>query len=388
MTIRLLVLQPTPFCNINCSYCYLPTRDDSSRMSMDTLRAAICWVFDAGLVGEELSIVWHAGEPTVLGPDYYRDAFAVIRAECPERVRVRHSFQTNGTLIDERWCAFIAEYDVNVGLSIDGPDWLHNHNRKTRSGRGTHAAAMRGLSLLRAHKLPLHAICVLTRESLKHPDAIFDFFVESGVTDLGFNIEEVEAANTQSSLSAAGVESEFENFFARVLDRLRAAPNSLRIREVADVVSALCHPAFGKLKTNCQNQPWAILSIAHDGSIGTFSPELLGLRDPRYGLLSFGNVHVHTFVEISRSERFRSAAEEINTGLAACRRSCPYFDFCRGGAPANKLAENGTFASTETLYCRLTQKVLIECVLSALERDLSRREMSALTRQSVSAASV
>ena len=67
---------------------------------------------------------------------------------------------------------------------------------------------------------------------------------------------------------------------------------------------------------------------------------------------------------------------DIAAGVEACRRTCPYFFFCRGGAPAYNLAENGSFASTETLYCRLTQKIIVECVLTALERDLTARQAS------------
>jgi uncharacterized protein len=374
MVLDLLVIQPTPFCNINCDYCYLPARDDRRRMSMETLDAAFRRVFQSGLVAAELSVVWHAGEPLVLPPEWYAGAFAVIDGVRPKDIRVRHSVQTNATLINRDWCALIAAHDINVGLSIDGPAWLHDRHRKTRAGRGTHALAMRGLTQLRAAGIPFHVICVLTRESLAHPDALFDFFADAGVRHLCFNVEEIEGANPRSSMASPGIEAAFRRFFERVLERARAMPGGMRIREIDDVLSALRHPDFGQLSSNSQNTPFQIVTVAWDGRISTFSPELLGVQDDRYGAFAFGNVRTHALCDGAGEERFRRIAEDIAAGVDACRRACPYFAFCRGGAPANKLAENGTFACTETLYCRLTQKIVVECVLTALEHDLAVRQ--------------
>lgn len=379
MALDLLVIQPTPFCNIDCDYCYLPARDDRRRMSREILDAAFRRVFESDLVGADLSVVWHAGEPLVLPPEWYADAFAVIDGVRPNGVRVRHSVQTNATLIDARWCAFIGTHDINVGLSIDGPTWLHDRHRKTRAGRGTHALAMRGLARLRAAGIPFHVICVLTQDSLAHPDAILDFFAEAGVHDLCFNVEEIEAAHEHSSLAVAGVEDAFRQFFERVVERVRAAPGRVRVREIDDVLAALRHPDFGRLTSNSQNTPFQIVSIAWDGRISTFSPELLGMQDDRYGAFAFGNLRTHALCDGAGEGRFRRIADDIAAGVEACRRTCPYFSFCRGGAPTNKLAENGTFASTETLYCRLTQKIIVECVLKALERDLKVRQATPAT---------
>jgi uncharacterized protein len=153
----------------------------------------------------------------------------------------------------------------------------------------------------------------------------------------------------------------------------------MRIREIDDVLTALRHPDFGRLSSNSQNTPLQIVSIACDGRISTFSPELLGLHDDLYGEFVFGNVLTHALVDAIREDRFRRLSDDIAAGVEACRRTCPYFAFCRGGAPANKLAENGTFASTETLYCRLTQKIVVECVLKALEHDLAAQQASQAT---------
>lgn len=163
---QLLILQPTPFCNINCDYCYLPHRQDRSRMALATVRMAARRLAEDGLAGSQLTVVWHAGEPLVLPPTYYEDAFGEIAAALGPSCEVSHSFQTNGTLIDEAWCALLARHRTRIGISVDGPADLHDRHRRTRRGEGTHARVLEGMARLREHGIPFHVIAVITRDSL------------------------------------------------------------------------------------------------------------------------------------------------------------------------------------------------------------------------------
>ncbi|MBA4178573.1 MAG: hypothetical protein C0505_18735 [Leptothrix sp. (in: Bacteria)] len=151
---RLLVLQPTPFCNMACSYCYLPARDKRSRMPLATVRQAARRLADDGLAGDALTVVWHAGEPLVLPPGYYAAAFEAIAAALPG-VAVTHAMQTNATLISDAWCRFFVQHGVAVGVSVDGPPALHDACRRTRRGGGTSARVQAGLARLRAPDVPL-----------------------------------------------------------------------------------------------------------------------------------------------------------------------------------------------------------------------------------------
>ena len=103
--LHLLVVQPTPFCNINCTYCYLGGRSETRRMAMDTVHHLAEFLNGAAMLSEKLTVVWHAGEPLVAGQDFYDQAFGILAAEC-RSARLKHNFQTNGTLITEEWCDF------------------------------------------------------------------------------------------------------------------------------------------------------------------------------------------------------------------------------------------------------------------------------------------
>jgi uncharacterized protein len=374
--LELLVLQPTPFCNLDCSYCYLPDRDDTRRMSLATVETAAARVFEAALAASEVSVIWHAGEPLTVPREWYAEAFARLARLCPAGVRLTHHVQTNGVLLDARWCELVEAHDVHVGVSVDGPAWLHDRHRRTRRGQGTHALVMRGIEALRHAGLPFHVICVLTRESLAHPDEIFDFFAGVGPACLCFNVEELEAANGRSSLAGpdrAAIEAEFRAFMTRIVGRLSPSPPPFRVREVDQVIQILRDPAYGTRTGNSQNEPGRIVSVAWDGTFGTFSPELLGVTDPRLGPLGLGNVLVDALPPRLESAAYRSQHEEVRRGNERCRATCKYFDLCLGGAPANKLGELGRFDGTETMFCRLTQQVVADVVLAALEADLASR---------------
>jgi uncharacterized protein len=212
--ISLLVLQPSPFCNINCDYCYLPDRTSRKRMPLEVVAATIEKVFAAGLVFGPLSVIWHAGEPMAMPIDYYEQAFQVIVRNAPTNAAIFHCMQSNGTLINEAWCRFIKAHNISIGLSIDGPAYIHDAHRKTRSGRGSHASAMRGLRLLRANGIPFHVISVITKDSLGHAEQIYRFFSELGVSQIGFNVEEIEAENASSSLT---IQESVRTFMATML---------------------------------------------------------------------------------------------------------------------------------------------------------------------------
>src|SRR5690606_21655621 len=145
----LLVIQPTPLCNIDCSYCYLPARNNSKKISGTTLEILIQRILEEGLVNNHLSIVWHAGEPLTVGVDYFGKLIELIHAKTPG-ITVRHSIQTNGTLINQQWCDIIKAYDIRIGISVDGPQELNDLHRVSRSGKSTFDKTMGGVALLRA----------------------------------------------------------------------------------------------------------------------------------------------------------------------------------------------------------------------------------------------
>ena len=373
--ISLLVLQPSPFCNINCDYCYLPNRTSNKRMPLEIVGATIEKVFAADLVLGPLTVIWHAGEPLAVPISYYEQAFEEIRRKAPAGAVIRHCMQSNGTLISEAWCRFITDHHVSIGLSIDGPADIHDAHRKTRSGRGSHHAAMEGLRRLQAHDIPFHVISVITRQSLGRAKDIYQFFSDLDISQLGFNIEEIEGENVKSSLTSPGEMTEsVEVFMGTIFKLQKEDEGQMRIREFDAALEKIQNQKslrnFDFPHFNEQVRPFGILSVDCDGNYSTYSPELLGMNLSPYGSFSFGNILKDDFVEAVESQKFRSVFTDIQSGINYCKDSCAYYGYCGGGAPANKYYENASFATAETIFCKYSVKLPLDIVLNDLEAKL------------------
>lgn len=343
-------------------------------MAISVFRQAIERLISEGLIGERLSIVWHAGEPLALPISFYHEAFATLSLLHIPREKISHSIQTNGMLINDRWCSFITDHCIRLGLSIDGPAFIHDAHRKTRNGKGTHAQVMKNVELLRQHGIDFHVIAVVTEQSLDFADEIFQFFLDHNVHQIGFNIEELEGTNLSSSMVRDSIQQRVVAFFRRIYELQKSSSGAIQVREFDRAYRAIAlAPTASEQRfaiRNDQVEPFVIISIAYDGSLSTFSPELLGMKSVDYGDFSFGNVLTHQIQEMAASEKFQKVLGDIKAGVDLCARECEYFSLCGGGAPSNKYYENGSFASAETMFCRYTIKTPIDIVLADLESSL------------------
>ncbi len=160
-------------CNLRCEYCYyLPVQDElyggrCKRMGTDTLEA----VFAAWLprAEDQVTISWQGGEPTLAGLDFFREAMRLVDRHRRAGQTVNHALQTNGTRLDDDWCAFFCQHAFLIGISIDGEPGQHDHYRLDPAGRGTYDRVRRGLELLRQHGVEHNLLCVLNDQNLRAP---------------------------------------------------------------------------------------------------------------------------------------------------------------------------------------------------------------------------
>ena len=259
--IQLLIVQPTPFCNIDCTYCYLPDRRSKHVVANETLANLFSQIFASGWACDHLTVVWHAGEPMVLPVAFYAEAFRVVDRLKPAGLHLTHSFQTNGTLINEAWCDFFLAERVNLGVSVDGPKEFHDLNRRTRSGHGTFERTIAGIRLLRHRHVPFHVISVLTTASMAAPQAMFEFYVREGIERVCFNVEESEGSHASSSLGQADAGAAYRHFLEEFWRLSGAAPGKITfIREIEQALSLILRPAEGKF-FNELVEPFAVTSM-------------------------------------------------------------------------------------------------------------------------------
>nr|MDT0663442.1 cyclophane-forming radical SAM peptide maturase AmcB [Micromonospora sp. DSM 115978] len=350
-----LVLQPTSYCNLDCSYCYLPNRHSRQLMSGSVATACVRSIEQQDSV-HPASVVWHGGEPTTTPIDIFRELLAPFE-KLRRAGRVRHEIQTNATLINKRWCDLFAAYDFEIGISIDGPGML-NQNRLDRAGHATTARTIRGTRVLAEAGLPYSAICVVTPETIDHANDLVEFFTAlPGCESVGFNIEEQEG----STRTLVPEEAAYR-FWSRLV-RHRLAGSPLRIRDLDRLASYLGATRAG-LIDHGSYEP--IPTVAHDGRVVLLSPELLGIKSPPYADFIAGNVLNEPIGEmLARAGKLRYVTEFV-TALNDCADRCTFYDFCRGAQAGNRYFEHGTFTARETAYCRTTRQALIRAAADHL----------------------
>ena len=185
-------------CNLRCAYCYYAGKETllgqgAGRMSHEVLEAYIEQSLAMHGRDAVVEFAWHGGEPILAGLSFYEEAVRLERKHGRGRL-VRNSMQTNATLLTDAWCRFFRDNDFAIGVSIDGPEALHNACRKGADGSGSFEAVMAGVRLLERHRVPFAALTTINRFNMEHPLEVYRFLRE--LTDYIQFLPVVEALPT------------------------------------------------------------------------------------------------------------------------------------------------------------------------------------------------
>jgi uncharacterized protein len=365
---RLISLQPTSYCNINCSYCYLNHRDDKRLMSQEVVEALRDKIFCRLPPQSAPIVVWHAGEPTTAPIEWYEYAYSRLLDVAP--AQASFAMQSNGIAINERWIELLRRTNTNVSLSIDGPQRFHDARRRTRNDKPTWQLAVRALKRLQGAGFDPSVITVLHPQGLQCPEAYYAFYRDHGITQISFSIDELEGANKLSSFAGRDFKAAITAFLLAMLEQAYRDDFPLHIREVERIAQKL---AGVELSENEQVEPWAAIVVAADGKVSTFSPEFMEMSAAAYDDFVFGNILNNSFEDCSSRPSFWRASQEIEQGVAACKESCKYFAVCGGGSPVNKLSEKGDMTVTETDFCRLTTQTSADALSAFIDSRRTAR---------------
>lgn len=369
----LLIFQSTSFCNLDCKYCYLPNRSKNLKINLSVIEKTLNNIVESNIIKDSFSIVWHAGEPMVVGIDFYREVNILIKNIIPEHIKVTQHIQTNATLINDDWCLFFKETNMRVGVSVDGPEHINDKNRLDLKKRGTFARVIKGIKNLEKHDIKYSAIAVLTNYSIDYPTEIYNFFKSlKGLRSVGFNVDEEDGINLKSTITEDH-KTKLKEFWSKIFEFQTVKDDYIHVREIFGFNEFFLRTDFNrkKLLSNHMLQPLGIVTVDTNGDFTTFSPELIGMDDKTYDDFNFGNINVDLFKDIVKNQKFQRVFKEIVHGVKKCKSECDYYQFCGGGAPSNKLYENGTFNSTETKFCKFTKQVQVDAFLDVMQNQLS-----------------
>jgi uncharacterized protein len=199
-----VLAKPTgAICNLGCSYCFFLDKEElyeGSRfhMSDDDLDRYIKQLIDAHS-SPVVTVAWQGGEPTLMGLDFYRRAIEVQERYAKPGMRFENTLQTNGTLLTDEWCEFLKENDYLIGISIDGPQPLHDVNRVNKRGEGTFDKVMRGLRLLQKHEVEYNVLTTVNSVNGAFPLEVYRFLRDDVGTDWMQFIPVVERVDAEGN---------------------------------------------------------------------------------------------------------------------------------------------------------------------------------------------
>jgi uncharacterized protein len=320
-----LILKVTSECNLSCKYChYLGKGDenlDTQKLDVNILKQAIASLLSLG--PREVEFIWHGGEPLLRNIEFYSEAVRIQRASCEPNQKITNSIQTNATLLDTTWVEFFRQEEFHVGVSIDGPEELHNAQRVTRSSDGSFQDVMQGIELLRNANISFGALVVVTKNSLAYQDDIFRFFVDHGILNFDFlpHAEIVSGTNKWHPLSVTV--SEFTDFMLKIMKLwLREDNPNVHIRKLEDLLGALlgASPSTCIFSGNC----YRYLTIQPNGDIYPCD-HFVGEKNLRIGNLSDSSLY-----SMLHGEKYQEFGRLVLQSPAECQ-ICPWHSICNAG---------------------------------------------------------
>ena len=143
-----------------------------------------------------VTIAWQGGEPTLMGIEFFRRASALARKYLPRGASLEHTIQTNGVLLDDEWCEFLRDHSFLVGLSMDGPQPMHDAYRVDKAGAPTFPEVLRGARLMQKHNVEFNVLCTVHDANVNHPVDVYRFFRDEVRTQFVQFIPIVERSTT------------------------------------------------------------------------------------------------------------------------------------------------------------------------------------------------
>ncbi|MEA3441811.1 MAG: anaerobic sulfatase maturase [Chloroflexota bacterium] len=167
-------------CNLDCEYCFFLSKEmlypgSRFRMADELLETYIKQLLESHQT-PEVTIAWQGGEPTLMGLDFFERSVEYAEKYRLPHQKINYSMQTNGTKLDDEWCAFFKQHNFLIGLSVDGPREIHDTYRVDKGGKGSFDRVMRGWEFLTKHAVDTNILCTVHAANENRPLEVYRFF--------------------------------------------------------------------------------------------------------------------------------------------------------------------------------------------------------------------
>lgn len=316
-------------CNLRCSYCYyMPTMahfgGHEHRMTESVLEQLFAQTIPR--FGPQTTIAWQGGEPTLAGLSFFKTALKLQRKYARPGQTIHNALQTNGTLLTPEWCTFLHDEKFLVGISVDGPDRMHDHYRVDPQYHGSSSKVHQGLALLKQHQVEHNVLCVINDRNVKQPVELLGYFAKRGIRWLQFipavewQTPGIDAQPTPANFTPTG--TEYGRFLCQLFDHwFDRYRHQISIRLFDAVIEKLVLNQMGIciLSESCHGQ----ITIEHDGSV--FGCD--HFVEPRWQLGQVGSPGWFDQLNWRKLNQFAARKQNLPQACDVCQ----WREFCNGG---------------------------------------------------------
>ena len=393
-----------PSCNLGCSYCFYREKkaffpEIRNFCMSDKVLETYIREYISSQPGRSVEFDWQGGEPTLLGVGFFERALD-FQKKYSKGKHILNTIQTNGTILDEDWCAFLSRNRFLVGLSMDGPEAIHDAFRVDVNGKPTSARVLQALKLMQRHGVEVNILATVNSESSRHPLEVYRFFKQHGAQYIQFisvieTQPDSEAGKLGLSLAAPpsltheeksiavtpwSVEPEqYGEFLIRIFDHwIRNDVGKIFVMNFEWSLGAWAGagPGMCYLSPRCGQN----LILEHNGDI--FSCD--HFMYPAYRLGNILESGLKKMVESRKQIAFGALKE---TALPRYCLGCNVLFVCRGGCPKHRFAKSPDGESGLNYLCRGFKKFYhyvnpsLESMMELINRGISVKKIMETANQ-------
>ena len=358
---------------MRCSYCYyLPLNiSHNTLMSLETAEKMVRNCIESS-TGDTVSFVWHGGEPTLRGLDFYRQVVDIQKKYLPEGWQCWNNLQTNGLGLNDEWCQFLKENHFDVGLSIDGTPSRHDSNRQDASGNSTYERIKKNIALLQSYGINPDLLCTVNSETVRKPLEVYENLKNLRTGWIQF-IPVVNRDPDGTIRDESVTPEEYGDFLCRIFNQwIFNDLGKVNVQLFAEIINTYAggSPMLCWLQETCGNVP----VVEADGKVYACDHFV---RE-RYCI---GTVD-ESFADMLDKEEQRKFGLSKRDGLSEKCVNCRYLKLCHGGCLKDRFGEQGENYLCEGLLSlfRLSERIIKDLIelngydKKAIMAELRKRE--------------
>lgn len=344
------VIKSSKKCNLRCKYCYeFNSLNDPAKISIEDLRTVFIKALEiSNHFKAEAKFCWHGGEPLLMSPTYYLDAFELQREifhTCS--YRPNNLIQTNLTIINENTIKLLKKFDyVSVSLDVAGGLRVSTHDRDIQS------LVMNNLAILKNNDIAFGAISVLNAKNHKHIETIFNFFNNARIS---FRILPFYRSATQDQINEYALsDNQVLTAYEKLLDLWFTQNKGILIKPIDDIIKAAitssfsCHPPT--FKYNKAEREFVFIV---DTNLDIYS-----VADTYNSKYRLGNILTDSTQEILNSDGRILAISEANERVTNACHKCYYYGACSGWPMAEATPIERHYDRSGALECSVIKPLI------------------------------